>query len=180
MSLIELEKQKVEITKSLESIEKEISDTKSSTIISCASCGNQEKIKDITLISEEGYVEPYSCSGGDYWTHNEYQYHCSKCKIKNRFLFNSYYKLEYTKREFCNMEHLFFMKNARLFNNIKIDRDNNKSYLYKRENFVNNYEIERIFKSLVDKETYLKFLKGLEKKYLSDYVDIPEELKELI
>lgn len=37
-------------------------------------------------MDKEYYVQPYSCTGGDYWDHAEYAFVCSKCGVINRLL----------------------------------------------------------------------------------------------
>lgn len=51
-------------------------------------CGELTSIKDLTYIQTHWYVEPYSCTGGDYWRPGEGAFICPKCGHRNR-LYNS-------------------------------------------------------------------------------------------
>jgi len=42
-------------------------------------CGRRTQIRHISIISEMSYTEPYGCTGGDYWSFNEYYIVCPKC-----------------------------------------------------------------------------------------------------
>jgi len=46
-------------------------------------CGKFHLAKDIDLIQHYFYVEPYSCSAGDYWIPKEYYFYCPECNLKN-------------------------------------------------------------------------------------------------
>lgn len=53
----------------------------------CAKCGHGNKVKDITIRQHQYYVEPYGCTGGDYWTlgtNPDRSFICGKCNIVNR------------------------------------------------------------------------------------------------
>lgn len=63
----------------------------SNKTIPCSSCGFVHKIRDITLLDKQYYVEPSGCSGGDYYDHDEYNFVCENCRILNRLLFDHYH-----------------------------------------------------------------------------------------
>ena len=47
-------------------------------------CGKRSLLSKITLLDYQYYVQPFSCSGGAYWTHSEYKFVCPKCGCINR------------------------------------------------------------------------------------------------
>lgn len=40
-------------------------------------------VSDLVYIQTRWYIEPYSCTGGDYWNMGEGQFVCPKCGAKN-------------------------------------------------------------------------------------------------
>lgn len=63
----------------IKSLEQEIEDTKANSYFTCPNCEKKTKVKNVTLVARQHYVEPYSCSGGDYWTFQEWVIACPKC-----------------------------------------------------------------------------------------------------
>lgn len=47
-------------------------------------CGTALHIKDLTYIQTLWYVEPFSCSGGDYWNNGNGEFVCTNCGALNR------------------------------------------------------------------------------------------------
>lgn len=116
-----------------------------SKTIKCASCGTATKIKDIDLISVESYTEPHGCTGGDYWSHSEYNYVCPHCSIRNRFLFSdTYYKIKWSERANHNPELYFFREYRRLFKSVTSQQEKVRNF-----RFVNNYYIEKNLKRFI-------------------------------
>lgn len=126
----------------------------STKVIKCASCEKSNKIKDIELVGVETYVQPYSCTGGDYWQHSEYNYICPHCQVRNRFLFNDYYNINYQHRQQHNLGNYFFTEYRDRFKSFKRKADNEMS-----NQFVNNYYIEKN----IDKFLTEKRIKELDK-----------------
>ena len=63
----------------------------------CLACERTTQVRFLTLIVENYYIEPYSCTGGAYWTEGEnptYRIKCPKCNQEIR-LYHSRY--EHTK-----------------------------------------------------------------------------------
>jgi hypothetical protein len=61
-------------------------------MVPCSSCEGGNQVKDMLVRVHEHYVDPYSCTGGDYWTWNENSdrsFICSHCGATNR-LFGHY------------------------------------------------------------------------------------------
>ncbi len=63
----------------------------SKTLVACtdncygSGCGKKTQIGKLTHIQPFYYVEPYGCTGGDYWaTEDESQWDCPKCGHRNR------------------------------------------------------------------------------------------------
>ncbi len=47
----------------------------------CDCCGKEEELKQSKIKEMERYVSPYSCYGGDYYTHDYFFFNC-KCGRK--------------------------------------------------------------------------------------------------
>lgn len=64
--------------------------SKKAILVKCESncygkgCGAKFTIGRLTYIQTFYYVEPYSCSGGDYWLEDEGMFDCPKCNHRNR------------------------------------------------------------------------------------------------
>lgn len=50
------------------------------TIIECGGCHTEHRICNLTYIQTHWYVQPFGCSGGDYWYEGEGQIECPNCK----------------------------------------------------------------------------------------------------
>lgn len=48
----------------------------------CPSCKKFSKLKDTDGIQKHYYIEPYGCTGGDYWVANGVEWVCPKCDTK--------------------------------------------------------------------------------------------------
>lgn len=84
---------KREIKKRLDEIEKEaatlrglLDDKRRDQKLQCGWCGKRHAVRKLTLIQTHWYVEPYSCTGGDYWNQGEKQYECPSCGQRMRDL----------------------------------------------------------------------------------------------
>lgn len=79
--------------------------------IPCAECNKSMIVKESTLVDVEYYVQPYSCTGGDYWSHQEYRVVCQHCSIHNRIMLSDY-DLPYSAREKISnrREYMFFSR----------------------------------------------------------------------
>ena len=64
-------------------------------------CGQKHKIKDLTLLRDYWYVEPYSCSAGDYYNEGEKAFIClDDSTVRNRIFDNGWkYKVSYSNRD---------------------------------------------------------------------------------
>jgi hypothetical protein len=51
-----------------------------------AGCGRTSKLSSVILVQTHWYVEPYSCSGGDYWRSGERNLVCPKCSVRHRMI----------------------------------------------------------------------------------------------
>lgn len=47
-------------------------------------CGAELRVGALVYLQTHWYVEPFSCTGGDYWNAGEGQFICPKCGAKNR------------------------------------------------------------------------------------------------
>lgn len=52
--------------------------------LACGHCGKRHQVSKLTLIQTHYYIEPYSCTGGDYWKEGEKQYECPSCGMRMR------------------------------------------------------------------------------------------------
>ena len=54
-------------------------------MLACPYCEKRSQLKKWILISNYYYVRPYSCNGGDYWSHeDDYNLVCPKCQEVSR------------------------------------------------------------------------------------------------
>lgn len=64
---------------------KELEEARQRKTLVCPHCERRLGIQKFTIIREHHYVQPYSCTGGDYWTFsNEYYLWCPKCETFSR------------------------------------------------------------------------------------------------
>ena len=63
----------------LKNLKAELEDAKGDEYFCCEQCGKRTQVSKTTLIRKHQYVQPYGCTGGDYWTHLYYMIMCSKC-----------------------------------------------------------------------------------------------------
>ncbi len=80
-----------EIDKKIEELREKRASLLSKTLVKCTDywghklgCGKCTQIGKLTYIQTYWYVEPYSCTGGDYWRQGEGQFECTKCGYLNR------------------------------------------------------------------------------------------------
>jgi rubrerythrin len=52
---------------------------KARKMLTCGWCGARRRVSSLKLIQTYFYIEPYSCTGGDYWKEGEKQYECPSC-----------------------------------------------------------------------------------------------------
>lgn len=142
MTELQVMKRLSELAKEQKELLIALDDHRANKKIACASCGNLSKIRNIDLIDVESYTEPYSCTGGDYWSHDEYNYICCFCNVRNRFLSNLYYKIKYSSRQYHNVDTYFFSKYRPLFKSCKVEAEPRHSIFTTRQKFVNNYYVE--------------------------------------
>lgn len=76
------------LEEALEKAKKGLEAKRASRRILCC-CGKKHAIKDLHLIKKHRYVEPYSCSGGDYYVEGEFNF-VGPCGVRNRLLFDDY------------------------------------------------------------------------------------------
>lgn len=131
---LELKELKLKEQKLLEKLSKQ----KANKTFKCG-CGKLHKIKDCIAIQTHWYESPHGCTGGDTWHTGEIQIICPITDNKNRILFDSYYKVEWTLRNDYshNAESQFKRNYLNLFKSIIND--------YKEDNrkWWNNYYIDR-------------------------------------
>lgn len=151
-----LERQLEEAKENVKKLQKKLDAQKSNRKISCANCNEKHKIKDIDLIDVQYYVEPYSCAGGGYWNHSEYNFICPSCKIRNRFLTHLDYKLQYDYRMTCSPLRMFFWENVGLFKSVDDVKDKNQY-----GQFVNNFFLDKDPRKWIGDEKFIKYCSKL-------------------
>jgi rubrerythrin len=85
-----------EIDKQIKDLQEQKERLRSNRKWKCPSCGKGTAISKLTVQVVEYYVEPYSCTGGDYWTSGEnpeYNIECPKCNstVRETHCRSSYY-----------------------------------------------------------------------------------------
>ena len=71
----QIEELEGQISEAIQSLE----EAKGDEYFSCKRCKQRTKVSNTTVIKKHYYVQPYSCSGGDYWSFDYYIVVCSKC-----------------------------------------------------------------------------------------------------
>ena len=122
--------------------------------IECVCCKTKHKIKDLTAIQTYSYVEPYSCSGGDYWNESELMFICPVTEKINRLLFLNIYDIPYENRydPVNNIELQF----RNMYKNLFKDCENfypKKNMYY---NFLNNEYVNKNYKKYGLSIEYIK------------------------
>lgn len=51
-----------------------------------AGCGRTIMLSSVPLVQTHFYIEPHSCSGGDYWKAGERNLVCPKCSVRHRMI----------------------------------------------------------------------------------------------
>src|SRR4051794_16353658 len=73
-----------EHTLALMTLNKRLDEAQSRKRLTCGFCGKRHQVSKLTLIQTHFYIEPYSCTGGDYWKRGEKQYECPSCGKRMR------------------------------------------------------------------------------------------------
>lgn len=73
-----------EHTLALMTLQKRLDENQSRKRLACGFCGKRHQVSKLTLIQVHRYVEPYGCTGGDYWKLGEKQYECPSCGLRMR------------------------------------------------------------------------------------------------
>lgn len=81
-----------QIEQEIESLYVEKESIRSRRTLKCPKCEKRTALTKWTLIRDHHYVQPYSCTGGDYWTFQEYQIFCPKCEQFSRVYFSEWDK----------------------------------------------------------------------------------------
>lgn len=63
----------------IDQLKEELHAAKGEQFYKCPHCTKRSKVNKLTLVRKNWYVEPYSCTGGDYWKFSEYAIICGKC-----------------------------------------------------------------------------------------------------
>lgn len=57
----------------------DLADAKKDELFACSRCKKRTVVKNISVVKEHYYIEPYSWGGGDYWRFSNYLTLCTKC-----------------------------------------------------------------------------------------------------
>lgn len=109
----------LKLEEELESARNDLKNVRSRRKILCY-CGEFHKIQDLIVIITHFYIEPYGCTGGDYWKEGEWQFSCPSTNKINRIMFNDYsipYKERFDINTAAEPTFKFIYKN--LFKSIK-------------------------------------------------------------
>ena len=112
---------------------------KKTSLIPCAQkgCSCTMQVGEIVLLQEKWYVEPHSCTDGDYWRHGECQFICHSCNRVNRLLFRN-----------GNNNKLFGYQEKELFARVIEFHDGEEDERKLKKDavgcHVNNYHLEKI------------------------------------
>jgi Fe2+ or Zn2+ uptake regulation protein len=69
-----------ELKTKLSSIVEELNEKQSNLYFICKKCNKRFKYKNLNIFIQEWYVEPFSCTGGDYWeTSKDIEIMCPNC-----------------------------------------------------------------------------------------------------
>ncbi len=66
-------------------VQRELDEAIGYTEVECTSncygkgCGRMTRIRDLVYMATHWYVQPYSCSGGDYWREGDGEFDCPHC-----------------------------------------------------------------------------------------------------
>ena len=63
----------------LKNLQAELEDAKGDEYFCCEHCSKRTQVSKTSVIEKHQYVQPYGCTGGDYWRHLYYMIVCSKC-----------------------------------------------------------------------------------------------------
>lgn len=86
-SLRELEREHARVEKELLALRQEIAVARGRKTVQCNHCKKRTPVKRLTYIQEHYYVEPYGCTGGDYWKQSEGRFLCPFCNYENRLIY---------------------------------------------------------------------------------------------
>lgn len=86
MTVREINKRLDAINAEASALQKALDEKMRNSILRCVWCGKGKRVSDLTLLQTHWYVQPYSCTGGDYWKRGEVQYKCPSCGELNRGL----------------------------------------------------------------------------------------------
>lgn len=75
------------LEKQIELLKQKLAKTRKNKKFRCPNCNQITPLRKLDLLISQFYVEPYSCTGGDYWTEGDnptYYITCPKCNKENR------------------------------------------------------------------------------------------------
>lgn len=167
-SVANLEKALLSTKEQESSIRSELARKRSNMSIPCPSCGHKNKFKDIILVNLQYYVQPYGCTGGAYWTHDEYNFDCNSCGIKIRPLFNTDYKVSWDKSDSRREATTAFWRIfSRLVKDIQTEYpDENRCILGPRRKFVNSYYADENLKRFIGASAFAELVEKFDDEHL--------------
>lgn len=65
-------------------LNKKLAAARKRSLLTCSSCKKRTSVSKLVYIQTHWYVQPYGCTGGDYWRAGEGRYECPKCGYENR------------------------------------------------------------------------------------------------
>ena len=78
-----------QLDKQIEELKAQREELRKNKTWQCPKCKKRTKIDKLGLLTDQYYVEPYSCTGGDYWKDSgEFFISCPKCEREIRLYKN--------------------------------------------------------------------------------------------
>jgi hypothetical protein len=78
-----------ELEQEMKALEKKRDELLGRTLVQCINsrygkgCGKKHRICNLVYIRTHWYVQPYGCTGGDYWNEGEGNFICPACQHRN-------------------------------------------------------------------------------------------------
>jgi hypothetical protein len=68
------------IMQKIATLQEQLREIKQNRTVVCPNCSTQTPISESTVVKTHHYVQPYGCTGGDYYVHDGYLLYCSHCE----------------------------------------------------------------------------------------------------
>lgn len=149
-AIARLDSQIAELQSNIETLENKKIKLRKNQSFKCG-CGVSHQFKNCVVVRTHWYVQPYSCSGGDYWNEGKFHIICPDTGNHNRMLFDTY-DVEWSERK--KYENDPEEQFRRLYIWTKCFKAVEEMHDDKQYSFWNNYHLDKNRKrySLVEKK----------------------------